>query len=109
MKFSSLAIIDENPIHKDTIKSKHELSLIKGDFSPSDARERVVQLIMDNLNYHGLRNFSSRERYGQSDAYSEEKIEELQMSKKQALDLFDYAEACGRRLRIESAIKISLV
>ncbi len=109
MKFSSLAKVDENPIHKDMVKSKHELSLIKGDFTPSDARERVIQLIMDNLNYHSLRNLSSRERYGQSDLNSEEKIEELQMSKKQALDLFDYAEVSGRRLRIESTIKISLV
>ena len=41
------------------MKTKHEIELIAGTYSASDANEILMNLISDKIKFHQLKNFSS--------------------------------------------------
>lgn len=88
---------------------KQTICLIDGQFSATEAKEHLLGMIADNLAYHSLRSFSSQERFGQPDRYSKNKLDELETSWQQALNLLQLAKQSGADLKLEAEIKVTLV
>lgn len=88
---------------------RDEIQVLEGQFSPEEAKEQLLTLLVGNLHYQGLRAFSLSEREGRQDSDAETRIETLTKSKQQAIDLVDYAKQTGKSLHVESSIKIRLV
>ncbi len=87
--------------------SKHDL--IRGDFSPEDALEIINHLISEKINFHGLRSFSNKIRFGEVDHHSERRIKELKKSSAELNSLIKMAKEEGLTLKIESTISIQFV
>lgn len=102
-----------NPTHQPPVHlvptSRKAFSIIKGDFNPDEAREQVITLLIDKLKHYSLRSLTGFERTGSQDLESERKIKDLKADIEQVLNMLRQAESEGKSLRVESAIKISLI
>jgi hypothetical protein len=96
-------------LKKDTAIEKGEYELVKGDFSPDDAREILTHLIQQKINFHNQRSFSQFVRFGSADDWSISRIEELKQTKENVLALLEKAGKQGKTLRIKSDISIDLI
>jgi len=83
--------------------------LVRGEYSAVEAREIVSNLISQKINFHNLRDFSSRERYGKSDEDSLRRIEELKVSRQSMFEIIDAAKEEGKTVKINSNITIELI
>jgi hypothetical protein len=84
------------------------IELIKGTFPPDEAREILLQLLDSKINFHNRRNFSSRERFGKADPYSEQRLEHLTESRKKVLTLVSKSTDEGKTITINSTIEINV-
>jgi hypothetical protein len=90
------------------MKKTEIIELIKGTFTPDEAREILLQLLNSKINFHNRRNFSSRERFGKPDAYSEQRLEYLMESRKIVLALVSKSTDAEKLLTINSSIEINI-
>jgi len=86
---------------------KHEL--IRGEFSPQDALEVINHLISIKINFHEMRSFSNKIRFGEVDQNSEVRIKELKQSKASINVLITNAKLQGKTLKIESTISVEVI
>jgi len=63
------------------MKKTETIDLIKGTFTPSEAQELLLDLLNSKINFHNIKNWSSRERFGKPDADSEQKLKHLMESR----------------------------
>lgn len=70
------------------MKKTEKIDLIKGTFSPSEARDILLDLLNSKINFHNKKNWSSRERFGKPDAESEQRLKHLKNSRNKILRLF---------------------
>lgn len=59
------------------MKKTETIDLIKGTFTPRDAREVLLSLLNSKIKFHQLKDWSSRERFGTPDAESEQRLKSL--------------------------------
>lgn len=90
------------------MKKTETIELIKGTFTPDEAREILLDLLNSKINFHNRRNFSSRERFGKPNAYSEQKLERLMESRKKVLTLISKSFDEEKLLTINSTIEINI-
>ena len=90
------------------MKTKHEIELIAGTYSASDANEILMNLISDKIKFHQLKNFSSSERLDKNDHNSLIRISELEECKKQVVELVSQARESTQKFTIHSQIVITL-
>ncbi len=83
--------------------------LILGSFSPEDAKEIIMNLITGKIDFHKKRSFSNEIRFGEPDAYSENRIDQLTVSKNRMYDLIESASTQKKLLKITSNIEIELI
>lgn len=88
---------------------KSSYRLISGSFSPADAREVLMVVIDDKINFHRRKNWSRRERFGEVDAAGVKRIDELLHTRADLSQLIEDAAAAGMTLRINCDIDIQLV
>ena len=55
--------------------------MINGTFTPIEARDVLLNLLDSKINFHNLKDWSSRERFGKPDADSEQRLKHLKDSK----------------------------
>ena len=82
--------------------------MIKGTFTPNEAREILLQLLDSKINFHNLKNWSSHERFGKPDAYSERRLQHLKGSRKKVLTLVSKSSDEEKTLTISSIIEIDV-
>ena len=87
---------------------KRSYRLIDGLFSPDEANQLLMTLIEDKINFHQRNNWSSRERFGESDSVSAKRISELRQTKADLAALVAEATAVGMKLTIRGNIEITL-
>lgn len=63
------------------MKKTETIDLIRGSFAPSEARDILLDLLNSKINFHNLKNWSSRERFGKPDPDSEQRLKHLQASR----------------------------
>lgn len=90
------------------MKKTETIEFIKGTFTPDEARELLLQLLNDKINFHNLKNWSSSERFGKPDAYSEQRLEYLKESQKKVKTLFSNSNSEKQNITIHSSIEIKI-
>ena len=90
------------------MKQSETIELIKGTFTLVEARELLLQLLNDKINFHNLKNWSSRERFGKPDSFSESRLQSLNESKQKVETLFAGSFDKDRKVTINSTIEITL-
>lgn len=86
-----------------------QYSLIAGEFSPHDARDILLNLLNEKINFHKARDWSSQERLGKRDTFAIERIEALKASRDAILKRIAEAEQQGLNVRLMSNISIEAV
>ena len=84
------------------------LSLIEGNFSEEEACEILMALYSAKINFHRMRDFSSRERFGRSDEAAQKRIPELQKEIEKVSQIVTEAKSKNKRLIITSGIELYL-
>ncbi|HET8861422.1 hypothetical protein [Marivirga sp.] len=92
-----------------TLNKNQTEALMRGEYSASDAKEIIFNLIKQKINFHNFRNFSSQERFGKPDEESVQRMEELRKSREQMLELINTAKKEGKTVRLKSNISIELI
>ena len=90
---------------KRTMRPK-SVQLIKGTFSPDDARHLLLSLITYKISFHELKSFGDMERLGRKDTHAEKRIDALKKSRRTLIGFLEAADAAGVTLRIDSVVKI---
>lgn len=90
------------------MKGDEKHILIKGKFSPSEAKEILLHLFSHKINFHEMRNFSSMERFGKKDIHSIKRAAELKETREQIIKLLEKSVNEKKNLRIDSVIKIGM-
>lgn len=68
-----------------------KISLADDRFSQDETKELLLHLIHTNIQFHELKNFSSEERFGESNMESTACIERLRLFNKQVLKTIETA------------------
>ena len=90
------------------MKKTETIELIKGTFTPNEAREILLQLLNSKINFHNLKNWSSRERFGKPDTYSQQRLKHLEESRKKVELLISKSVNEEKTITINSSIEINI-
>ena len=91
------------------MQNLQKVTFIDGTFSPEESREILMNVYSSKINFHQIKNFSSRERFGKDDKTSTKRIPELKQAMEEVLSIIETAKKNGEQLEIKSDIYISLV
>ena len=84
------------------------IQLIKGTFTPADARNVLLGLINYKINFHHMKKFSFEERYGKKDLPTDARLLELENSKRVIIAIIDEAGEKDKKLKMEAVITIKV-
>ena len=90
------------------MKKTETIELIKGTFTPDEAREILLQLLESKIKFHNLKNWSSRERFGKPDADSEARLRHLHESRKKVEKIISKSISEEKTMIIYSSIEINI-
>jgi hypothetical protein len=82
------------------------LTLIDGEFSPVDAKEILKNVFGSKIQFHEMKNFSSKERFGKEDQTSLKRIVQLNNNLERILKVISEAEANNETLIVDAEICI---
>lgn len=86
-----------------------KLTLIEGVFSDDELKEILHSIFFSKINFHNLKNWSSRERFGTDDEIAQKRIPELKKEIERLQKILSEAKAQKKRLLVRSHINISLL
>lgn len=85
------------------------LTLLKGRFTPEEAREVLINLFQAKVSFHQMKDFSSLERTGREDHVAKERIIELKESMRRIKEMVTQADRSGMMLSVSSTVQVELV
>jgi len=88
------------------MKTTEKIILIDGNFSPTEAKELLINLFINKINFHEKKNFSSHERYGKEDETAIRRIPELKKSLETISQLISEARMQNRNIVVSSTVNI---
>ena len=88
---------------------RESYELVKGRFTPQEARELLNDLLSKKISFHQLKCFSQFLKEGTKNNAAEQRIEELKLAKAEAEYLIQQAEEAGKQLEINSSIVIETI
>lgn len=86
-----------------------DIPLISGTFECDDARDLLLGLINQKIQYHHLKNFSMQERFGIVEAKSESRIQELSKARLHISEHLLLAQSLGCKVSVNATISIQLL
>ena len=89
--------------------NKRQVMLINGIFSDIDAKEILLNVISAKIQFHSMKNFSAKERFGKEDLVSLKRKTDLNYDLLNINELIAHAKANNLYLKIDSTIHISLL
>lgn len=90
------------------MKNAENIVLINGEFTPAEAKEVLLAILNNKINFHRMKNFSAEERFGKADPLSSKRLLELEQSREMVKDYLSAAEAAGNMVVMESKVQLSL-
>lgn len=84
---------------------KHRTKLIDGTFTIPAAKKLLLELLSYKINYHKIKQFSNKERFGIDRDHSEKRIQELGKEKRALVDWISTLEQ-DKKLIITCNIKM---
>lgn len=88
--------------------SFEDLLLIKGTFTPQEAKEVLMNLISSKISFHRKKNLRSFEHYGKEDNASKQRIAELRKMRKKLKTVLNNANEDGKTIKMKSQINIEM-
>jgi hypothetical protein len=88
------------------MKTTETIKLIDGNFSPTDAKELLMNLFINKINFHQNKNFSSHERFGKEDETATRRIPKLKESVEAISRIVNEATAQNQNIVITSTVNI---
>lgn len=85
-----------------------KITLISGTYSEKEAKEILRNVITTKIHFHGMKNFSTKERLGKEDSNSIKRIKELQNSLLKINEFINNVKQKNQYFQIQSTIHISL-
>ena len=82
--------------------------LIDGVFSPDVAKEILVKLFLNKIQFHELKNFSTNERSGEDDPIAIKRIPELKESLIDIKEMLAANNTHNKTVTIKTYVEISL-
>ncbi|MFN3666554.1 MAG: hypothetical protein ACK4S0_10370 [Sediminibacterium sp.] len=89
------------------MKNTENIVLIKGEFTPAEAKEVLFAILNNKINFHRMKNFSAEERFGKADPSSSKRLLELEQSREMIKDYLSAMEAGGNMVVMESMVQLS--
>jgi hypothetical protein len=89
------------------MKTTEKIILIDGNFSPTEAKELLMNLFINKINFHEKKNFSSHERHGKEDETATRRIPELKESVETISEIINLAITQNQKIVITSSVNIS--
>ena len=89
------------------MKVNQHIKFIEGKFCPEEAKELLVDLINNKIQFHTMKNFSSEERFDKPVEGSQKRITELKESREEILLIIQQSVDQDTNLKIESSINIT--
>ena len=86
----------------------HRFLLIDGDFTATEAKKVLLDLVASKIQFHSLQQFSHQERYSTTPPLSTRRIAALKKLELDLITLLDQAEANGSEISIHSTIELTL-
>lgn len=86
-----------------------ELKLVKGVFAPEEAKDVLFKLIDSKIKFHQLEKFSLSERNKNSVSYTDDRIHELQSSKKQIEQTIKTAILENKLIKLDGTILLEFI
>jgi glycerol-3-phosphate dehydrogenase len=90
------------------MNKSEKVSLIKGDFSPIEAKEILTSVFSTKMQFHKLKNFSSQELFGKEDAVAQERIPELTKSVTTVEEILEFAKQHNKKIHIVSDVYLTV-
>jgi hypothetical protein len=84
------------------------ITLVKGSFTVEEAKDILLTLLNNKINFHQMKNFSLVERFGMPEFGSQKRIDELKLNREELTDFFKSAEAKNLTFSIDSVIQIRM-
>ena len=85
------------------------INLVDGFFTPTDAKDIVVALLNEKINYHKIKRLSITEGNLEDDCmYDSSRIDQLIEAKQNAIDFFKELQGTDTFLEIDSALTIKV-
>lgn len=88
------------------MKKAKNFDLIKGLFTPREALEILTNIYSGKIQFHELKNFSSKIRLGKEDKNSKTRVAELKKSLKEIQSLLNDSKVKKSKIRIESVLTV---
>ena len=85
------------------------LKLIDGTFEPNDALRVLSGVLNSKINFHKLEDFSNHIRFDGAISNSKHRIDELQHTQKELIELMELAKSNGKKISIQSTITIKFI
>lgn len=92
-----------------TLEAVDSFDVIKGEFTPAEAKEIIGYLIRKKIQFHQGRNFSKEIRQGMQDEDSIQRIQQLRQMRNEIDKLIENAENDGKKLKVNATIKIESI
>ncbi|MFC4635020.1 hypothetical protein ACFO3O_13950 [Dokdonia ponticola] len=90
-------------------KGKHQIDLIDGSFTASEAQDLVVPMLTKKINFHQIKRMSLFEKnHKDTCAPDRDRILELEEAKATVEDIFLQAKIEGKKVKMHSTIHITL-
>lgn len=86
------------------MQNQKEIKLVKGVFSPEEAKEVLFKLINSKIKYHQLEKFSLAERNIGDSTFSVDRINQLESSKLFIEEQIDLALKANKSIKIDGTI-----
>ena len=84
-------------------------SLIEGNFNKQEAREVLLNIFSTKLQFHELRNFSSKERLGKADENALIRMQVMKDNISKVVELLSKLDENKNCLKISSSINIQIL
>ena len=92
------------------MKTKQNIQLVDGEFTPSEASDVIMSLIDQKINFHKLQRLALCEGfYGADTEYPDGRIGELEEERDIAKDFISQVRYQGKKLKINGVLEITLM
>ncbi len=98
---------EQNHLESEVVRAKR-VKFIDGTFNVHDAKEVLIAVLQDKVNFHGNLLLSNLERFGVDASNSEQRIVELRAEMEKVRLMLEDAEKSGALIQIDSQIEIKV-
>ena len=90
------------------MKNTEILTIIDGNFTHYEAKEILMKMFSSKINFHNIKNWSSKEQFGKDCEIAQKRIPVLRNEMKKLEEILSEAKAKNKKLVVTSEINISL-